>query len=193
MVGALKEAVREDLAHVGDLGEADLDFVFENFCRVKEPEVKSRIGKMEYLVPGRRSWEMESIKPGNIILNWRQLLGSIPAVGLTIAGVGTSWILVVLAALDVWQKLYSSAKVKLEKEQAVAIRQMWDHHDGTQHISEEKALQVTNEALASFGFAELDREKFAGVIDDLVRIGCVEITEGRIWLREWIRRPWRSD
>jgi hypothetical protein len=39
------------------------------------------------------------------------------------------------------------------------------------------------------GLSQLCTFEFADIITDLNRVGCLELENGEIWLREWIRRP----
>ena len=70
------------------------------------------------------------------------------------------------------------------------MKAMWVNHDGEQKIVEERARIMTNKALEEYNFNSLSKKNFANIVDHLHNIGCVEISSGVIWLREWIRREW---
>jgi hypothetical protein len=92
--------------------------------------------------------------------------------------------------LVIWKDLYSTSQVELGPQHATAMLTMWNNHDGRKRISEEKARELTNEALAQFDMNRTSPATFANIIDDLTLAGCVELSDGEIWLREWIRRSW---
>lgn len=173
------------------LSEEQSRRLLEAFCRVKPPEIPESERRMELIVVsngGRRGGV--SIKPGNIVLNWSKLVGALPGIALTGAGAASNPWLACLGALVIWKDLYSTSKVELGKEHAIAIVTMWKNHDGRRRISEMSALNLTNNALAEADLNELSDTSFAQLVDDLSQIGCIELSDGEIWLREWIRRSW---
>ncbi|MEM6728323.1 MAG: hypothetical protein AAF618_07475 [Pseudomonadota bacterium] len=167
------------------------DKTVEEFCRIKQPEIKSpeiRMDMVRMEVAGRAGGV--SIKPGNILLNWRGLFGALPGMVLTGVGVAASPWLIILGALVIWKDLYSNIRIELEPKHAIAFKAMWDNHDGRKRILEADAAQLTNAALADADHNTLSPKNFASVVDDLARIGCLKIIDGEIWLREWIKRSW---
>lgn len=118
------------------------------------------------------------------------LFGALPGMILTGAGAITSPWLIVLGALVIWKDLYSTVRIELQPRHAIALNAMWDNHDGRKRISEYDAEKFTNLALTKADINPLNTANFARVVDDLAKIGCVEIKSGEIWLREWIRRQW---
>lgn len=158
------------------------------FCRVQKPEERHMIEFIVMKSDGRKGGV--SRKPGNITLNWRMLFGALPGIALTGVGVtSNSWILI-FGALVIWKDLYATAKVELDPEHAIAMNVMWNNHDGKKRISEDEARSLTNEALDKFDLNQVSKSTFAGIIDDLSNSGCIELSNGEIWLREWIQRSW---
>lgn len=158
------------------------------FCRVQKPEERHMIEFIVMKSDGRKGGV--SRKPGNITLNWRMLFGALPGIALTGVGVtSNSWILI-FGALVIWKDLYATAKVELDPEHAIAMNVMWNNHDGKKRISEDEARSLTNEALDKFDLNQVSKSTFAGIIDDLSNSGCIELSNGEIWLREWIQRRW---
>lgn len=174
------------------LSDSEKDGLIAAFCRVKPPKIPKdeelRYHRFRIVYGGRRGGV--SIKPGNIILNWRKLIGALPGIALTGAGAATSPWLIILGALVIWKDLYSTLRVELEQQHATAMLVMWKNHNGKQWISEEKARILTNEALADFDLNQVSESNFAKIIDDLSKAGCVELSDGQIWLRERIQRSW---
>ncbi|RVU36707.1 hypothetical protein EOI86_16165 [Hwanghaeella grinnelliae] len=165
--------------------------LLQAFCRVKPPKTPKAEHTVEFIIlssGGRRGGV--SVKPGNITLNWSKLLGALPGIVLTGAGATANGWFIFLGALVIWKDLYATSKVKLDPPHAIAMLTMWENHDGSRRISEDKARRMTNKALANLNMNELSEGTFAQVVDDLCEIGCITLSEGEIWLREWIRRNW---
>lgn len=195
MAGERHEGFVEKIdAGIGDretLPIAAKDALIAAFCHVRPPEIPEVERRIDYIrvFDGGRKGGV-SIKPGNVTLNWRKLIGSLPGIALTGAGAATSPWLIILGALVIWKDLYSTSQVDLGPQHATAMLTMWNNHDGKKRISEEKARELTNEALAQFDMNRTSPATFANIIDDLTLAGCVELSDGEIWLREWIRRSW---
>ena len=172
------------------LSDAEKDAIIAAFCRVKPPEIREVERFIHFIVlndSGRKGGA--SIKPGNVVLNWKRLISALPGIALT-AGAATSPWLIFLGALVIWKDLYSTSRVELEAQHAVAMLTMWRNHDGKQRISEEKARSLTNETLAQFDMNQISETNFARLLDELSAVGCIELSDGQIWLREWILRNW---
>ena len=165
--------------------------IVHEFCRIKEPEIKSTELRMDFVRIGDTGQKGgTSVKPGNILLNWRKLFGALPGMVLTGVGVATNPWLVVLGALVIWKDLYATIRIELEPKHAIVFKAMWDNHNGRNRISEVDAAKFANSALNDADHNTLNSKNFASVVEDLAKIGCIEIKNGEIWLREWIRRNW---
>ncbi len=195
MAGEKHEGLAEKIdAGLGDdesLPIAAKEALIAAFCHVRPPEIPEVEHRIDYIrvFDGGRKGGV-SIKPGNVTLNWRKLIGSLPGIVLTGAGATTSPWLIVLGALVIWKDLYSTSRVDLGPLHATAMLTMWNNHDGRNRISEEEARELTNEALEKFDLNQTSPATFASIINDLSLTGCVELSDGEIWLREWIRRGW---
>lgn len=165
--------------------------LLDAFCRINPPAIPEAERHMELIIVssgGRRGGV--SIKPGNIILNWSNLLSAIPSIALTSVGTWSNPYLFFLGALVIWKDFYAASKVEIDKIHAIAIVTMWKNCDGNRFISEKTAKELTNKALKESDMNQLSDFSFARVVDDLSNIGCIQILDGKIWLREWIRRNW---
>lgn len=173
------------------LSEAAKEAIIAAFCRVKPPEIPEAERYIHMIVlndSGRKGGV--SIKPGNVVLNWKRLISALPGIALTGAGATASPWLIILGALVIWKDLYSTSRVELGAQHAAAMLTMWSNHDGRERISEEKARLLTNETLAQFDMNQISETNFARILDELSKAGCIELSDGQIWLREWIRRSW---
>jgi hypothetical protein len=128
-----------------------------------------------------------SRKPGNIFLNLRTLIEIVSNIALTVAGVaGQQW-LIPLAGLHILNTLYSNSTVELDRNHAMAIYAMWTNRNREDRISRDNALSKTNGHMTFSGFFPLNEAEFSKVIDDLCEMGCIEVENGMILLRERVK------
>ena len=133
--------------------------------------------------------EGKSMKPGNIRLNFRKLISAIPEIipiGYGIAN--DAPILKICGALGLWKILRDVLTVEITKEQAFVMIALWNHCDSNHKIVLESGMAATNELRNRCSEPELTTHEYNRVIDDLITLECIEVTEGIIWLREWISR-----
>jgi hypothetical protein len=167
--------------------------VVENFASITPPNVEvGEIGKpkIDFFTINKDSNSFSvsgsTIKPGNIFLNWRKLLNKLPEMVLTGSGTTSVW-LAPFAALQIWNILWSNARIEVTPNHAIAMLVMWNNRDGRNKITEENAFAGFSKFLQKEGLPSLDKREYAKIIDDLVRIETIEITEGVVWLREWVK------
>ena len=92
-------------AGIGDretLPIAAKDALVAAFCHVRPPEIPEVERRIDYIrvFDGGRKGGV-SIKPGNVTLNWRKLIGSMPGIALTGAGAATSpWLIILGVASE---------------------------------------------------------------------------------------------
>jgi len=133
-----------------------------------------------------------TIKPGNIRLNWRQLFEKAPELVLTGAGVTQPW-LIPFAALYLWNLVWSLSKIEITPAQAMTMHALWNVQPATRRFSEVEALAHVNAHVNAYRdtvpAAALSAREFAAVVDDLVKLQCIELADGEVWLREWVKKP----
>ena len=135
-----------------------------------------------------------SIKPGNILLNIRKLMETIPEVVTVGAGmVCDNLIVTICGALSLWIKLRDIATINISKEQAFAIVALWRNCNSCHQISLNDGFVATFDLFNQYGEPELTISKYNMIIDSLVKIESIELTEGIIWLREWISKKYIYD
>lgn len=133
----------------------------------------------------------QSRKPGNVVLNWRKLIDIVPDVSL--AGLGAATLplppvwSVVLAGLYVWNKIWKGSVEEFSDIEATAILALWKNRNGKDKIAEDDGFKRINELRATYSLPPLTRGQFTSVIDRFVQIDCIELDDGTIWLREWVR------
>jgi hypothetical protein len=185
------DAKREEiigLAHEA-LGSKSLDVsgrIFDAFCRLTPPEDPPRFMTL-VLASGGGSRGGETRKPGNIFLNWRNLLGDLPDAVLTVAGAANTPYLIPLAALSIWNKLWSHSSIPLTPEMATTLVAMWQHRRGDDRINRTEAFEKTNLLLDSYKLQPLSTADFEILLNGLADLQCIEFDDNDdLWLREWV-------
>ena len=128
-----------------------------------------------------------TIKPGNILLNWRKLFERSPELVLAGAGVNQPW-LVPFAALYVWNLVWSLAKIEITPAQAITLYALWNAGGRSRRFTESEASAVVNAYRHTCKETPQVKADFARVVNDLVSLRCIELTDGTIWLREWVKK-----
>jgi hypothetical protein len=128
-----------------------------------------------------------SRKPGNITLNWRRLFQLIPDATIAGAGAATTTWLIPFAALYIWMKLWKAATIDIEERDAFVLYSLWLNRNERKRIAEDEAFSMTKSLAEKHDLPEMTRKNFARAIDRLLSLGCIEMDEGVIWLREWVR------
>lgn len=129
----------------------------------------------------------QSTKPGNLVLNWKNLMAETGDLVLTAAGViAVPW-LIPFAALSIWNKFWTHATIELTKEQGASLFAMWHRCDDKHHIARSVALAETNQLFMVFGWPLLSEKAFTNNLRHLEHLQCIKVTDERIWLREWVK------
>lgn len=127
-------------------------------------------------------------KPGNILLNWKLLLQQVPDLGLTAHSLKEqNPLMIVFAGLKIAQIIISAARIELQQRHAFTLYMMWHHRNPRNEISEEHAFELINKQLANNAESPMAEAEFTTLIDDLIALRCIELVDGTIWLKEWVR------
>ncbi len=133
----------------------------------------------------------QSIKPGNIRLNIRRLIESLPDITAAAVGIARDIpILKVCAALNIWKMLRDITTVEITKEQAITIVALWENCDSQQRITLEKGFDCFESLYKSIESSECTWEQYIGIINELEKLGSLELDSNGIWLREWVSRSY---
>ena len=167
------------------------DSGFINITAPEEPEQRSFQMELLVLDSPRNYKAGRSMKPGNIRLNFRKLISAIPDIIQIGYGIVEDVpILKICGALGLWKILRDIVTVDITKEQAFVMIALWNRCDHNHRISLELGMAATNELRRRCDEPELSEHEYNKVIDDLIRLECVEVTAGVIWLREWISKKY---
>ena len=195
----LKTTILENLSDVFTNENSDVSLIYNNLERSRfisispplEEPPRMQLLTMDSL---RNYKDGSSIKPGNILLNIRKLIEAIPEVVSIGAGmVCDNHIVTVCGALSLWLKLRDIATINISKEQAFVIVALWRNCNSNHKISLDDGYTATNDLLKQYGELEITSLKYNMIIDSLVKIECIELTEEIIWLREWISKNYIYD
>jgi hypothetical protein len=162
--------------------------VIDNFVDITPPEEPERSMSFLTLNP---SGTLISTKPGNITLNWKKLITKLPTIIPTTAKLIENPWMISLAALYIWSNIFEYSKIDLDFFHSVVVLKMWENRDHNNKILEDEAFEKTNNYLKQNESSELDRIKFAKIINDLEKMKCIEVNDGIILLREWIKTDYK--
>ncbi len=188
-----EEDLKSQLAQhlVGQVSEPDsfAIAVLQSFARIKDSEIQGELNtNAEVLRPDGPGGGTISFKPGNIRLNWRKLLEKIPELVLTGAGVAAQPWLIFFAGLYLWNVVWSLAKIEIRPEQAMTMFALWKDGRPSRRFPEAEALDIVNAFRVKNEHTAFTTSQFAYVVNELVALDCIELTNGEIWLREWVQK-----
>ncbi|WP_320052485.1 hypothetical protein [uncultured Acetobacteroides sp.] len=185
-----KELISTIREKIPELTEESSMLIIDKLCRIQEPEFKLPEAHFEYITIDEFNTKGSSIKPGNIVLDMKKLLINSAEIGLTIAGVISTPYLIPLAALVVWNKVWSNVKIDLDENHAMTIMLMWENRDTTNNkIDEIDAYNLFNQYLKSKNKNEVILEDFRKVLFDLEKMQCIKKSgTTKWWLREWVKK-----
>lgn len=168
------------------------DEFLENYINITPPEEETPMMQFLTIDSLKKHKSGHSVKAGNIILNIRKLINALPTI--IASSVSISYdipILKVCAALAIWKDLRDIFTVEITREQAIVLVALWKNCDATQHISLSDGLVATNTLCKSLDDSAMNPTIFNKTIDQLITLHCIEVTDEKIWLREWISKKYR--
>lgn len=134
-----------------------------------------------------RTPRAESRKPGNIVLSWRKLFEIVPDATLAAAGAKEATWLIPFAALYIWSKLWRAAKEDLTDVEATILYALWKSRNAKNKVESGIGYEKTNSARLECGLPAISRDSYQKAVDRLLKLQCVEMKDGWLWLREWVR------
>lgn len=164
--------------------------VISAFCHITPPEADVSID-MVTIARASQGGRGRSVKPGNILLNWKKVIEFVPEGILTITGATANPWMYALAALVVWNRVWSLLQIEITEAHAVVIWSMWTNRDKDNRIEEEKLLRVVNMSLASTQREPMHHSELHNILMELEKLQCIKPLEGKWWLREWVRKPYK--
>jgi hypothetical protein len=177
----------EAIRRVNRASEEAVESAVEAFTRLTPPTDPEPVIEMITVGSFGRGGG-KSRKPGNIYLNWQKLMDIVPDATIATAGALTSpaWLLP-LIGLYVWNKLWRGAEEDLTEVEACTIFALWKNRNGQSKISEDEGFVRNNALREQQDMPALLRSEYDVAINRLLRMECIEIENGIVWLREWVR------
>ncbi len=134
----------------------------------------------------------KSIKPGNIRFNIKNLIEFLPElVSLGVGMISENPIIVVCGALSLCRKLIDNASLSISKEQAYVIVALWKSCNNSEHrILLNDGFIATNKILNEYGETKITCTKYNILIDSLVKMRCIDLSDNTIFLREMVSKKY---
>lgn len=133
----------------------------------------------------------ESIKPGNIRLNIKKLIESLPDITASSVGIVLDIpILKVCAALNVWKVLKNIMTIKIEKIHAIVIIALWNNCNNERIITIEQGFNCVNRLCRDLSKEEFNWEDYIQVIEQLEKNSNIKLGDYGIWLCEWVSKKY---
>lgn len=134
----------------------------------------------------------QSIKPGNIFLNMKKLIDSIPTVITTTISISYDIpILKVCSLLALWKNFREVLTVEISREQAVVLIALWKDCDNNHQLNVSDGFNSVNTLYKMLDESEINSTIYNRILDQLVSLHCISITSDKIWLCEWISKKYK--
>ena len=134
-----------------------------------------------------------SIKSGNLVLNMRNNVLSIPKMAIEGQNIlNGNLIHKIVAGIALWKELRSTIEIKVTKEHAFLMVALWENCNNEQRISTDRGLECVNKLLEMHEIEPLSKKKYWELLGFLEDIDSIEIDNEVIWLREWVSRKYKD-
>ena len=192
-ITSIIERTTHDLLSSNDMNSQDIMRYFgESGCLlITAPQQEPFLMHMLTVDSLRDFNKGESIKPGNIRLNIRRLIGHLPDITAATVGIAMDIpILKVCAALNIWKMLRDVSTVRINKEQAIIIIALWENCNQQQRITLEQGFECVKALYRQIEAVEFTWEQYINTIDELEKIDSLKIDDEGIWLCEWVSKSY---
>jgi len=181
---ALVLSAVSDIPNSGNIDASHLISVFAQLTPPQEPEMVFEL--MTIHSSGRSGGH--SRKPGNLLLNWSKLIDIVPDITLASAGALTlpPWIVPFLG-LYVWNKIRRGIEEPLSDVEATIILTFWKNKNSENRINEEIGYSKLIELRKTLNLSTISKDEYVAAVNRLVKMGCIELKNGVVWLCEWIK------
>lgn len=93
-----------------------------------------------------------------------------------------------LIGLYIWNKIWRGSEELLTDVEASIVETLWTHGRRRARIDIEDAFAEVNQARRVHDLDVVTSTQFERALDRLVIMDCIELIDGRIWLRESVRK-----
>jgi hypothetical protein len=177
------------LAHIVNINEIT-NFVLKKFAVIDPPKEEKII---QYITFSSNSGigGGSTIKPGNIILNWKKLLVEGMEHYLTIVGAAATPYLIPFAAIVVWNKVYALRQIKISENHAIVLSSLWDNRNYNNIVDSANILTIVNSYFSKYTIRQISKDEYNLIIDELYNLHILKLnSDGTIWLRECVRKQY---
>lgn len=177
-----------------DLSRGLAERVIDAACVIRVPNDEGeRFTELITVGPGGTGGGT-SVKPGNVLLKTSKLavLGA-KAVTSAVGVFAHSW-LIPVAAIILWDEIYSRLKVDIQERDATVAWTLWVHRDKSGCVSHGGLLALVNSERATFGRNPMSQQELDDALALLKRLRCIEPSQDSpsAWfVREWVQTSFR--
>lgn len=165
------QITQEDICHLISNQDKQIGkLLLENFISEIDNDVKKR---SLLSIPENGAGRGVSRKIKNISLNWKKLLVEGSDSILIVAGATAFPVLIPLAALVAWNKLYSLMDIEINELHATLLFAMWSDKNNEKPFKKETILNITNLQLIKQNKNAVVMSKISTLLDDLILIECI--------------------
>jgi hypothetical protein len=166
--------------------------IVDAFCDISEPKVSIRVARrrspkqlyenIHINMSSNPTSHSDNLsytkKPGNIILNWKKLDDV-----LSIAVGVTNPVTLPLSVWSIMRKLSELATINLTNGQRDVLLILWQYKVGVE-IDSETAWEKYEAEQSRLSLTNLNKEQFHQIIDRLIHLGCIDLSNGVVRLKE---------
>lgn len=135
-----------------------------------------------------------SVKPGNLRLSLRKLVEALASGVLTAVGAASSPFLILLAAIVIWDRIWSELSIDLCERDAAVLWTLWINRDKKSYVSAPGLLDLVNSELRRHSQNPITAAELDASLATLQRMRCIEKSDAypsAWWLREWVGVSYR--
>ena len=145
----------------------------ECFCTVTPP--KSDPPLMEWMtINSRGRGGGVSVKPGNVLLNMRQLTAALADGVLSAVGVVDRPWTALIAAVVIWDRIVSCLRVEVGEVEASILWVLWLKSDEQHTFAKSGLLSTVNFQRTRYGYRPINEQELADALALLTRMRCIK-------------------
>lgn len=168
--------------------------IVNTFTKIEAPKKRSinpRMGEKTFN-KDLYSDNIFSVKPGNIIFNWKKLLKLTSSIILTVGSLSQPW-LIPFAGIMILDSFFSDMKINLSENHGAVIYAMWNSRDENNCVKDEKILDLVNEELKKNNHTPIDKKELKKILNHLQKLRSVKKHEDSWQIIERVKESYIYD
>ena len=138
------------------------------------------------------STRTQSKKITNIVINIRKLMDNIPDIIISAISIGTdTFVLKICGALIIAKTIIGCATVDISEKHSLVLLSLWKNKKEN-WINMETGYDIAEEAVNKEMNSLLSYKEYQKILDDLVKLKCIEILDDQIRIKEKIKEKYPS-